>query len=47
MGLRGLLRAHPDDILELAVPDAAALSDMDYPEDYHEALARLEAQARQ
>ena len=47
VGLRGLLRAHPDDILELAVPDAAALSDMDYPEDYHEALARLEAQARQ
>jgi molybdenum cofactor cytidylyltransferase len=33
-GLRGLLRAHPDDVLEVDVADAAVLSDMDRPEDY-------------
>ncbi len=34
VGLRGLLRAHPDDVCELAMPTAAVLSDMDNPEDY-------------
>ena len=33
-GLRGLLRAHPDDVCELPVSTAAVLSDIDYPEDY-------------
>jgi molybdenum cofactor cytidylyltransferase len=34
VGLRGLLRAHPDDVFELPVPQAWVLSDMDLPEDY-------------
>ena len=34
LGLRGLLRAHPDDVFELPVSTAAVLSDIDYPEDY-------------
>jgi molybdenum cofactor cytidylyltransferase len=41
VGLRGLLAAHADDVFELAVPDSAVLSDMDFPEDYHRELARL------
>jgi len=45
-GLRGLLRAHADDVVEFAVPDDAILSDMDYPEDYRRELARLEEQLR-
>ena len=40
-GLRGLPRAHPDDVLELLVTDPALLADMDLPEDYRRALARL------
>jgi molybdenum cofactor cytidylyltransferase len=39
-GLRGLLSAHPEDLLELSVPSAAVLSDIDYPEDYRRELAR-------
>jgi len=34
VGLRGLLAAHPDDILDLEVADAAVLSDMDDPDAY-------------
>jgi molybdenum cofactor cytidylyltransferase len=34
IGLRGLLAAHPEDILELPVDDPAVLADMDAPEDY-------------
>jgi molybdenum cofactor cytidylyltransferase len=34
VGLRGLLAAHPDDVLELPVDDPAVLADMDAPEDY-------------
>jgi molybdenum cofactor cytidylyltransferase len=34
LGLRGLLRAHPDDVFELPVSTPAVLSDIDYPEDY-------------
>ena len=33
-GLRGLLAAHPEDVLELEVPDPSVLCDMDSPEDY-------------
>jgi molybdenum cofactor cytidylyltransferase len=33
-GLRGLLRAHANDIFALPVSTAAVLSDIDYPEDY-------------
>ena len=38
VGLRGLLRAHPDDVVELAAPTRAVLSDMDCPQDYRRAL---------
>ena len=34
IGLRQLLRAHPEDVLEVAVPDAAVLEDIDRPGDY-------------
>lgn len=34
-GLRGLLHAHPDDIIEVPVDHAAILEDVDLPEDYH------------
>lgn len=43
VGLRGLLRAHPDEVLELPASSSAVLSDMDYPGDYREELARHEA----
>jgi molybdenum cofactor cytidylyltransferase len=33
-GLRRLLRAHPDDILEAETADANILRDLDTPEDY-------------
>jgi molybdenum cofactor cytidylyltransferase len=35
-GLRQLLRAHPEDILEADVGDANILRDLDLPEDYAE-----------
>jgi len=34
VGLRGLLHAHSDDLLELRVANPGVLSDMDRPEDY-------------
>jgi len=37
-GLRGLLAAHPGEVLELPVESPLVLSDMDYPEDYQRAL---------
>jgi molybdenum cofactor cytidylyltransferase len=40
-GLRGLLRDHPEDVLEVAA-DSAALSDMDSREDYRRELAALD-----
>ena len=40
VGLRGLLQAHPSDIVELEVADAAVLNDMDSPEDYTHARSR-------
>jgi len=42
VGLRGLLQAHPDDILELRVSTPAVLSDMDHPEDYKRELTSFE-----
>ena len=42
VGLRGLLRAHPDDVFELNVSSSAVLSDMDCPEDYRRQLALIE-----
>jgi len=39
VGLRGLLAAHPDEVLELEVADASVLSDMDTPEDYRREIA--------
>lgn len=41
VGLRGLLREHPEDVFELDVPTGAVLSDMDYPGDYRRELRRL------
>jgi molybdenum cofactor cytidylyltransferase len=41
VGLRGLLRAHAEDLFELTVSTPAVLSDMDYPEDYQRELERL------
>jgi molybdenum cofactor cytidylyltransferase len=41
-GLRGLLREHPDDVLEVDVPDESVLLDMDRPEDYARDLRALE-----
>lgn len=38
VGLCGLLRAHPDDTAELAVATPAVLSDIDYPEEYRQAV---------
>jgi len=37
-GLRGLLQAHPDDVLEVGLSDARILVDIDTPEDYRKAL---------
>ena len=42
VGLRGLLHAHPDEVLELAVSTSEVLSDMDCPEDYRRELALIE-----
>ena len=39
IGLRQLLRDHPDDILEVEVEDEAVLKDIDTPEDYRQANA--------
>ena len=45
VGLRGLLRAHSEDLFELSVSSAAVLSDMDYPEDYRREVQLLEENA--
>jgi molybdenum cofactor cytidylyltransferase len=42
VGLRGILRAHPDDVLEVETNSPAALSDIDSPEDYRRELAALD-----
>jgi molybdenum cofactor cytidylyltransferase len=41
-GLRGLLGAHPEDVLELEVPDPTVLCDMDSPEDYRREMEASE-----
>ena len=46
VGLRGLLRAHPDEVFELSVSSSAVLSDMDCPEDYQRELALIEKKMR-
>jgi len=46
VGLRGLLHAHPDDILDLSVATPAVLSDIDTPQDYRRALARVSIRAK-
>lgn len=43
LGLRGLLRAHGDDVFELPVSTAGVLSDVDYPEDYRRERVALQA----
>jgi molybdenum cofactor cytidylyltransferase len=43
VGLRGLLAAHPADVLEVPASDDSVLSDMDYPDDYRRELARFGA----
>ena len=40
-GLRGLLEAHPQEVFELEVAEAGILEDVDLPEDYRRAIARL------
>ncbi len=40
VGLRGVLMAHPEDVLEFDVPSSAVLSDMDSPDDYRRELTR-------
>jgi molybdenum cofactor cytidylyltransferase len=37
-GLRGLLRAHPDEVAEVSIETATILEDIDRPEDYRRAL---------
>lgn len=41
IGLRELLRRHPEQVRHVPVPDDAVLHDMDTPEDYERALRRL------
>ena len=41
-GLRGLLRRHSREVVEMTTEDAGVLDDMDYPEDYRRAVAALE-----
>ena len=42
-GLRALLQAHPDQVLELPTDDPAVIEDLDHPQDYRRALDRLTA----
>lgn len=46
IGLRGLLRMHPDDILEVRVSSPAVLKDIDDPDDYGRALKAARRQER-
>jgi len=38
VGLRGLLRDHPEDVFEVPVSSPAAIADIDHPEDYRRAV---------
>jgi molybdenum cofactor cytidylyltransferase len=42
VGLRGILRAHDNDIYEMNVTDPSVISDMDYPQDYQIEIERYE-----
>ncbi len=42
VGLRGLLSAYPDDVLELEVSNSSLLSDMDFPEDYRREVGQFD-----
>ncbi len=46
VGLRGLLAAHAEDLLELSVPTSAVLSNMNYPDDYRREVARFAKEKR-
>jgi CTP:molybdopterin cytidylyltransferase MocA len=41
VGLRGLLQAHPEEVLEFEASTAAVLCDMDSPGDYRRELTRF------
>jgi molybdenum cofactor cytidylyltransferase len=41
-GLKPLVRGHPEDTLELELPDQGILADLDTPEDYRKALENLD-----
>jgi molybdenum cofactor cytidylyltransferase len=41
VGLRGLIMENPGDILEVSVPSAAVLDDIDYPDDYRRVRRRV------
>ena len=45
VGLRGLMRGHPEDVFELNVESPAILSDMDFPEDYDREVASFNRNA--
>jgi molybdenum cofactor cytidylyltransferase len=40
VGLRGILRAHDNDVHEMNVTDCSVISDMDYPQDYQQEIQR-------
>ena len=40
VGLRGILRAHNDDVYEMNVTDQSVITDMDYPQDYKKEIER-------
>ena len=42
VGLRGLVRAHPEDVLEVAAGSAGVLEDLDTPEDYRRAVGGVD-----
>ncbi len=46
IGLRALLREHPDDIIEVQVPSPAVLKDIDDPDDYGRALRTIRGRSR-
>jgi len=42
VGLRGLVRAHPEDVLEVTAGSEAVLMDLDTPEDYRRATGQAQ-----
>jgi len=46
IGLRGLLNAHPADVMEVEVDTPSILEDVDVPEDYRRAVTRLKTGQR-